>query len=95
MARPEILTSEEKAIIEANINKFPSQIQKITEIANNPKITRSLIKAYQKEVISKTEPDEAAELADLLDAYIRNHGLPACYHGKHNVTGFIEHLRRE
>ena len=95
MARPEILTEHEKEIIEANIGKFPSQIQRIPEIARNPEITRPIIKAYQKEFLSRSEPGEARKLADLLDAYIRNHGLPACYHGKHNVTGFIEHLRRE
>jgi len=95
MARPEILTEHEKEIIEANIGKFPSQIQRIPEIARNTAITRNVIKAYQKEVLARTENGEALQLADLLDAYIRNHGLPACYHGKHNVTGFIEHLRRE
>jgi hypothetical protein len=95
MARPETLAKREKEIIEANIDKFPSQIQRIPEIARNPGITRSIIKAYQKEFLSRAEPSEALHLADLLDAYIRNHGLPACYHGKQNVTGFIEYLKRE
>jgi len=95
MARPEILTDREKEIIEANIGKFPSQIQRIPEIARNTAITRPVIKAYQKKILSRVEPSEALKLADLLDAYIRNHGLPACYHGKQNVTGFIEYLRRE
>lgn len=95
MARPEILTDEAKEIIEENIGKFPSQIQRIPEIAKNPEITRTVIKAYQKEVLSRQAGSDAEQLADMLDAYIRNHGLPACYHGKHNVTGFIAHLRAE
>ena len=93
MARPPTLSDEQKAIIEQNIDLFPAQIKKLHGM-EGPQITRSIIANYLKKTKIEKEPDEKKELADALQRYMSLHGLPSRYHGKNNVTGFLEWIKQ-
>ena len=93
MGRKEVLTDAQKIIIEQNIDLFPAQIKQIPGMEST-QITRSIIANYQKRAKIEKEPDDAEELRMCLERYISVHGLPSRYHGKCNVTGFLEFLRQ-
>jgi hypothetical protein len=58
------------------------------------RITRDVIRAYQNKVKKAVEPDIKEVLASDLQRYIDLNGLPSRFHGKCNVTGFLEFLRQ-
>jgi len=93
LGRKEVLTDAQKIIIEQNIDLFPAQIKQIPGMEST-QITRSIIANYQKRAKIEKEPDDAEELRMCLERYISVHGLPSRYHGKCNVTGFLEFLRQ-
>ena len=93
MSRKPVLTAEQKQIISDNIDLFPAQIKKLHGMEGT-QITRSIIANYQKRAKIEKEPDDAEELRMCLERYISVHGLPSRYHGKCNVTGFLEFLRQ-
>jgi len=88
------LTDAQRDIIAENVDLFPADIKKLPGLAEDTRVTRSIIANYQKKIKADSEPDDGAELVSCLERYIRNHGLPSCFHGKHNVTGFLEYLKR-
>ena len=93
MSRKPVLTDAQKEIIEQNIDLFPAQIKQLPGMEGS-QITRSIIANHLKKTKIEKEPDEKEELADALQRYISVHGLPSRYHGKCNVTGFLEFLRQ-
>ena len=93
VGRPPALTDEQRAIIDDNMDMFPAEIKKLPEFIECEKVTRHVIRAYQTKVKKTEEPDDIAALADALTVYINRHGLPSRYHGKNNVTGFLQWLK--
>jgi len=93
LSRKPVLTDAQRDIIAENVDLFPADIKKLPGLAEDNAVTRSIIANYQKKIKADSEPDDGAELVSCLERYIRNHGLPSCYHGKHNVTGFLEYLK--
>ena len=93
MSRKPVLTDAQKQIITDNIALFPAQIKQIPGMEGT-QITRSIIANYQKRAKIEKEPDDVEELRVCLERYISVHGLPSRYHGKCNVTGFLEFLRQ-
>ena len=93
MSRKPVLTDAQKEIIEQNIELFPAQIKQIPGMEGE-EVTRPIIANYQKRVKIEKEPDDVEELRVCLERYISVHGLPSRYHGKCNVTGFLEFLRQ-
>lgn len=94
MARPETLTKKQKEIIDNNIDLFPAQIKALDEFKGD-KISRDVIRAYQNKVKKAVEPDIKEALARDLQRYIDLNGLPSRFHGKNNVTGFLQFLKQQ
>ena len=92
MARPITLTPEQMSIIDNNLELFPAQIQKLPGMEDK-KITRGMIKYYQKQQIERELPNNKEMLLAQLKSYMDTHGLPSRFHGRNNVTGFIEFLK--
>jgi len=93
LSRKPVLTDAQKEIIEQNIDLFPAQIKQIPGMESE-EVTRPIIAKYQKRAKIEKEPDDVEELRVCLERYISVHGLPSRYHGKCNVTGFLEFLRQ-
>ena len=94
LSRKQVLTDEQKAIIEANITLFPADIKKLPGLAEDDRVTRPIIANYLKKARESAEPDDIVELRDCLEKYMSVHGLPSRFHGRNNVTGFLEFLRQ-
>lgn len=94
MTRPETLTKKQKEIIDQNIGLFPAQIKALPGFEDK-KITRDVIRAYQNKVKKSVEPDIKEALARDLQRYIDLNGLPSRFHGKNNVTGFLQFLKQQ
>ena len=94
MGRPAKLTKEQMTVIDAHMELFPAEIKKMPEFVNDDTIKTGVIRNYQKRHRVEVEPDYKTELARVLQQYMSVHGLPSRYHGKNNVTGFLEYLKQ-
>jgi len=92
MSRTSSLTAEQKRTIEHNIDAFPSEIGKLPGMEG---VTRHTIRGYQQKVKAAETPIQRENLAAALQRYINRHGLPSRFHGRDNVTGFLEWLKRQ
>ena len=92
MSRPPTLTEEQMAVIDDNIDMFPAEIMKLPLFVNDKRVNRNIIRNYQRRQKVEEEPDDRAELANLIKRYMSVHSLPSRFHGKNNVTGFLEFL---
>lgn len=94
LSRKPVLTEAQKKIIAANVDMFPADIKRIPGLAEDDAVTRPIINNYLKTCKKECERTDEEELAEVLTRYISTHGLPSRYHGKNNVTGFLEYLRK-
>ena len=80
------------AVIDENIDMFPAEIMKLPIFVNDKRLNRNIIRNYQKKQKTEEEPDDKAKLAEQIKRYMSVHGLPSRFHGRNNVTGFLEFL---
>ena len=88
------MTDAQRDIIAENVDLFPADIKKLPGLAEDTRVTRSIIANYLKRIKIDAEPDAKKELAEVLQRYVSLHGLPSRYHGKNNVTGFLEWIKQ-
>lgn len=84
-ARP--LTPEQKKTIMNNRDKFPADIARLEGMAGT---TPRQISDYLRQHPDGT-PNPHADLADAIENYIRQYGLPSKHGG---VIEYIKHLRK-
>jgi len=87
MARPSILSDVQKDIINANINMFAAEIERIDGMQG---VSRPIIKAYQKRTKESDNTNDAEQLAEMIEGYIERHGLPVMYY---DVVMYIKYLK--
>ena len=92
MVRPSKLTDEQKAIVEANLSLFPSQIARLPGMEGRTKteIGNYLYK-FKRETSSEID---SKQLAKDIKRYIDAYGLPFKFNGDNGVIGFIKYLER-
>jgi len=94
MGRKPILNSEQKTIIEANLDLFPAAIKNMPEFKNCAAVSRDVIRRHQNKCKQNVLPSDKQALAALLQQHLQRYGLPSRFHGKNNVTGFLEYLEQ-
>ena len=94
MARPQTLTNKQKEIIDANMDMFPAEIMKLPNFNPQPEMNRNIVRNYMRKQKPEKEPDVKEVLAENLQRYLDTYGLPSRFHGKNNVTGFLQFLKQ-
>lgn len=93
MGRRSSLSARQKEIIRRNLDLFPAQIKKMPEFSSSEKVSRDTIRHFQNKCKEETQPSDKQRLAGMLQRHVQRYGLPSRFHGKNNVTGFIEFLK--
>ena len=87
MARPSILSDAQKDIINANINLFAAEIERLDGMQG---VSRPIIKAYQKRTKESDNTNDADQLAEMIEGYIERHGLPVTFQ---DIVRYIKYLK--
>ena len=94
MTRNSSLSQKQAEYLDAHLEVFPAEIKKRALFKDSDAVTRSVIRNYQKRKRDQIQPTDSEDLADEIKTYISRHGLPAKFHGKNNVTGFVDWLKQ-